>query len=797
MTDFISVEDDWELPYRQCMEAGIKVIAINKINSNGSCGCGDPECKTTGKHPVTSNWQSTPMWSDEQVATMREFMGQLYPAYGVLVDNGLLVVDCDERNGGHESVERLKKEEGIDLYSVANFIVRSGSGGKSCHFYFKTDAIVGKKLYQSLPKYPGIDFKSSGFVVGWGSPHVSGLEYEREKGFPEDIGEPPAKLVDMLEHKGTYTGVTNGVLTEVTDSELRNIASFISVKGMDYHGWTEVGMALHHTTGGGDLGLELWDHISSTTDPERYVSGECHRKWHTFGKSAVNVTLGTLIHHARSNGYVESVTFDAGDEFAEFLQDATPEEVDQKAQSLSIIKRAESIDLRKLPGYAGVIAEWINQRSRYPRENLAVGAALYALSCIGGMRHVDERDGMPLNIMVFNVAGTGTGKESIGQSVTELMMRAGVVAAQHGKFKSEQEIMRNLTRHQAAFYSVDEIGIELRKIKNAAKSGGASYLVAIIGFIMSVYSKADGVLPITGDDKEALKDALKSELARINKQLDSHLDDGLRISLEKQVERLIESLHEVDEGIKNPYFCLFGSTTPQTFDESIDAETAQNGFIARSIIIRETETNPRAKRNFKPVEMPSAMAMRLAQLYNGGETIEHGDERVRSRGGIKSITTDQDADALLNEAADYFWLMGEREKDKSGLEGITRRSYEIAAKVSLILAMADGGVRTADHVLYGFAFAKADTELKIEYAYSSMNEDAIDSDIRGSAKLVKLLSKLSYDTPVTRGQVNRIMRCSTAAEVSSYIADLEKFGKIQVTEGVSANNRPCEFIIRI
>ena len=141
--------------------------------------------------------------------------------------------------------------------------------------------------------------------------------------------------------------------------------------------------------------------------------------------------------------------------------------------------------------------------------------------------------------------------------------------------------------------------------------------------------------------------------------------------------------------------------------------------------------------------------------------------------------------------------MGEREKDKSGLEGITRRSYEIAAKVSLILAMADGGVRTAEHVLYGFAFAKADTELKIEYAYSSMNEDAIDSDIRGSAKLVKLLSKLSYDTPVTRGQVNRIMRCSTTAEVSSYLADLEKFGKIKISEGVSANNRPCEFIVRI
>lgn len=796
MTDFISVEDDWELPYRQCMEAGIKVIALNKINANGSCGCGDPECKTIGKHPVAGNWQHTPMWSDEQVATMREFMGQLYPAYGALVDNGLLIVDCDERNGGHESVERMKRD-GLDLYKESLFIVRSGSGGRSCHFYFRCESIIGKKLYQSVPQYPGIDFKSSGFVVGWGSPHASGLEYEREKGFPDDIGKPPAALIDLIEHKGTYTGVSSGVLTEVTDDELRSIASYINVSGMDYHGWAEVGMALHHTTGGADLGLELWDQISSTTDPERYGVGVCHRKWHTFGKSTVNVTLGTLIHLARSNGYVESVTFDAGDEFAEFLEDATPDQVTEKAENLSISKLAAGINLRDLPGYAGKVAEWINNCSRYPRENLAVGAALYALSCIGGMRHIDERDGMPLNIMVFNVAGTGTGKESIGQSVTELLIRAGVVAAQHGKFKSEQEIMRNLTRHQAAFYSVDEIGIELRKIKNAAKSGGASYLVAIIGFIMSVYSKADGVLPITGDDKETLKDAIKSELQRINKQLDSHLDDTLRSGMERQAERLTESLTDVDEGIKNPYFCLFGSTTPQTFDESIDAETAQNGFVARSIIIRETETNPRAKRNFKPTKMHDMMAARLSQLYNGGETVDRNDDRVMSRGNVKSITTDREADKLLNEASDYFWLMGEREKDKTGLEGITRRSYEIAAKVSLILAMADGGVRTAEHVLYGFAFAKADTELKIEYAYSSMNEDAIDSDLKGNAKLVKLMSKLSYDTPVTRGQVNKMMRCSTAAEVAIYITKLEEFGKISITSSMSANNRLTDYIVRV
>ena len=100
------------------------------------------------------------------------------------------------------------------------------------------------------------------------------------------------------------------------------------------------------------------------------------------------------------------------------------------------------------------------------------------------------------------------------------MRTAGVQAAVHGGFKSEQETMRNFLRHQAAFYSIDEFGLTLRKLDNASKRGGASYLEGIIGFIMSVYSKANGFLPITGDLKEELTEKLRNELARIMKRHD-------------------------------------------------------------------------------------------------------------------------------------------------------------------------------------------------------------------------------------------------------------------------------------
>ena len=87
------------------------------------------------------------------------------------------------------------------------------------------------------------------------------------------------------------------------------------------------------------------------------------------------------------------------------------------------------------------------------------------------------------------------------QAYLQIMKAATVQAAVHGAFKSEQEIMRNLIRHQAAFYCVDELGIVRRKLVNSGKREDQIYLGGIIGLIMSVYSKANGYLPISGDLK--------------------------------------------------------------------------------------------------------------------------------------------------------------------------------------------------------------------------------------------------------------------------------------------------------
>jgi hypothetical protein len=376
------------------------------------------------------------------------------------------------------------------------------------------------------------------------------------------------------------------------------------------------------------------------------------------------------------------------------------------------------------------------------------------------MRHTDARDGMGLNMMVFAVAGTGTGKEAIFQSVTLLMHRLGVSQAMHGKIKSEQEIYRNLLRNQGAFYSIDEIGIMLQKVTQAAKGTGAAYYIAVIGALMEIYSKSQGILTITGDLKEEIKEGLMAELAKLNKLKDKGENPA---KLEPMYQRLNQALMDADSGMRDPFLTIFGTTTPETFDATVNTENVKNGFIARALILRETENNPRWKDDFCAQELSDQLVMRLMGLYWGGHThdaSQHG-QRVERQGDKVSIVTRPDASEMLDEIRDVFWEMGEQHKHSSGMEGVTRRSWEMCSKISLLLAMADGGVRTVDHVLYGFAMAYSDTNAKITLARSKDEEGATAAD-KAATYHNRILSMLSRDDPVPAWKIVKALKMDKA-----------------------------------
>lgn len=683
--------------YRDFLEAGYPVFGLHGINKNKMCTCGNPKCTALFKHPLVSNWQHTPLFSDEQIEA-GELAGQFDTGYGILV-NGLIVIDVDERNGGVESYAQLVED--IPEVTQSELIVRSGSGGNSKHIFFKAPKNVS--LQSHITKYRGIDFKSSGFVVGAGSRHISGNTYDVLYGSPDQISDAPKKLIELLEKKETNRSTFNGDIVDLTDNEIISMLNHIS-PDCDYEMWIRCGMATHHATNG--AGFDIWDTWSAKS--EKYpLRDTLLNRWHSFGKSANPVSVGTLIHYAEQNGYAKEITFDSKIQWND--EENTPQ-----SNEINI----SNIDLLRPPSFVGRIAEWINAKSRFPREHLAVAAALMAVSCAGGMRFRCEIDNTVGNLFTFGVAGSATGKESIINSLKELLRRAGISAAAHGTFKSDREIYQNLIRHQAAFYTIDEMGEILSRIVNARKKGNAAYLEGIVGTLMNIYSKSDDYALLSGDMKEEIRKALQLEKSILEKE------EPTQRTLNR-IERVEHSLNNLDSGLENPYLNIFGVTTPERFNELMDFDMASSGFVGRSIIFKELNDNPRPnkKTTLNTNEEAEKIAMFLSQLYLGGKSEADGF-RVERQSDIETISTTKDGLALLERIEEVFFDMAELHKETTGLTALPRRGKELVNKVSLVLAIPEG-LRTYQHILWAYALVKRDIDNKINitHANSAINKD--------------------------------------------------------------------------
>ena len=703
------------------LEAGRRVFPLWGIKPDGSCECGDAECHSVGKHPRISNWQHSPHWSDEQIEAMID-SEQFSTGFGVCIDDQL-IIDVDPRNGGFESYGKLCANLGLDFKALSGHVVATGGGG--WHIEFKRPQAA---LLQKLEGYPGLDFKSSGLVVGASSLHASGAEYETEKGNPDDLTDAPEPLLDLLRRKDHYRGRVDNVYVDVNDEEIKAYLEAIPCD-CDHDTWIKVGMAIHQITSG--TGMDLWDDWSNKGDkyPGRHI---IDRRWQSFGKASNPVTLGTLIYLAESYGYQSSVTFDP----------SIP--LDDEKRSDGLPFDIGEVDLLRPPGFVGQVTEWINDQCRYPREHLAAAAALVCVGNIAGLRYIDGRDRATLNMLVFARAGSSTGKEAIQDAAQKIHSAVGIGGAVHGGIKSDREIIINLTRNQAAYYIIDEIGIFLKKITNAQERGGASYLEGVIGAIMSVYSKANGNLLLNGDLKEELRKSLLTELSQIKKRLDEESGTDDEGKIRRHLQQVEEAVDRINDGLYRPFLSLIGYTTPVTFDQVMTYENATNGFIGRALLVSEMETNPRPKKKFQPRPMSDQMKMALYNLCSPGCYDSEQWVRVENYAERIPIPTNAEADELLSTALDWFIDYAEDQKGKTGLEAVVRRGYEMMAKISSILA-APEGVRTAEHVRWAFAMVYRDMNEKLKMVETTMLQDSKDSGDLGQALKNRILSIVDSD----------------------------------------------------
>jgi len=740
--------------YRDFNDMGIPVFGLHGVTTDGFCECLNPKCDALYKHPKNSSWQNTPVWSEEQLEVM-ELTDSFATGYGVLC-NDLIVIDVDARNGGLESYAKLVERcpEILDC----EFIVETGSGGGSRHLYFKNPKT--KKINSHHPDFKGIDFKSSGFVVGAGSKHKSGRRYVAVHGEPSDIQDAPSSLIALLEAKEVVRHTSNyeGQKIILSDADIGDMLDFIDGSSFTHDEWLQVGMSIHHATNGG--GFNLWTQWSSKSPKSSGKSWE--KKWKSFGKSANVVTVGTLIHLAKQNGYVLKNNIEI---------ETIPSSIDwtKKPTTKTEFNQFEPV------GLVGRITKWINSRSQYPRENIAVAAALMAVSSTIGLRYrgLNNTAG---NLFMFCVAGSGTGKENVMQCYNALMRETGVASCVHGNIISEQEVARNIVDHQMALYNIDEFGETLNKIQNARKrGGGSSHLEGLIGALMNVYSKSNGLFLIPNTHRKTFREDLLKKIAFYEKQKKENEFNDMN---QAELDSLKRRYDDLASGISNPFVNILGFTAPTKFNGLLDEDLADSGFFARALIVREMDDNPRAKdwydsSDFKDDEELKQIAKILKNLYFAG----HSDKfyRVELQGEKIHMPVSEKCKALLKQIQDDFWHMGEEQKENQGFVAYTRRGAEMVNKLSLVLSAGENEI-TEEAILWAFEYVKKDMHDKILLTAANTMQAT------GEGLLSRIMTILDADTGVSMAQLKNKIRNYKVENIESAINHLVENKQIEQRE---------------
>jgi len=86
-------------------------------------------------------------------------------------------------------------------------------------------------------------------------------------------------------------------------TDLLEILNHIDPSYLSYQDWVNVGMALKES----GFSADDWDRWSRS-DPSRYHSGECEKKWASFVGSAAPVTSGTIVQMAAEQGWTPTIS---------------------------------------------------------------------------------------------------------------------------------------------------------------------------------------------------------------------------------------------------------------------------------------------------------------------------------------------------------------------------------------------------------------------------------------------------------------------------------------------------------
>lgn len=594
------------------------------------CSCRSLNCKSLGKHPWTRHGlkEASRDPADARVWWTRWPQANIGVRTGEI--SGFWVLDIDPRNGGDDQLADLELEHG-EL--PPTLMAHTGGGGRHYFFRLPPEGISCGKLAE------GIDIKGEGgYVVAPPSNHASGGVYrfhDREAEIldapdwllmrPRRVPSPVLQLgADQVEHEPEKAREIRAALTLVPAD--------------DRDEWIHVGMALHSATDqvGEAVAFNLWTEWSKRSS--KYDAADQARVWASFD-DAGGVTLATLFAIAKRYGF---------DVRASSRSEPTPGEI----PTIDQVELADPEDdgVVEMPdillnphGVLYEIVDWIESTAVRPQRPFAVAAALTVVGTILGRRYATDT-GIRTNLYLVGIGPTGCGKNHARTAAKKILSSCGLSDRIGGEeLASGQAILSRVAKSPTVLFQLDEFGLLMQSIQNP---NAGNHMTAILTNLMKLFSSA-------GDTYIGTEYADQEKRPRVE--------------------------------IECPNVSVYGTTTGETFWKALGSGHVVSGYLNRLLCVETSVQRPRRQ---KPVRtlVPAGVvewakrASSMAAVGDGGNLVGFNPSEP------VVVPMSSGAEEMFDQLDDEITELMRRDRG-TGIDSLWNRTWELSAKIALILAL--------------------------------------------------------------------------------------------------------------
>ena len=298
--------------------------------------------------------------------------------------------------------------------------------------------------------------------------------------------------------------------------------------------------------------------------------------------------------------------------------------------------------LLEVPGFIGDYIRYNLSISYRPQPILALAASLALVGTIIGRKVVDSQNTHP-NIYTLGIGVSGSGKESARSQTKQLMLSAGLseyIGAE--SFGSHAGLVSAVEQQSPILFQIDEIGRYFQTYKSAAR---APHLFSIPTVLMRMFSSVGTIY-----------------------KGDAYADT-------KKVKE-----------INWPHACVYGTTVPRSFYDSLTREQLTDGFVSRLLIFESDELKPKKRSRISRDDIPQNLIDFVQSWHQFKPEMAGNLSRINPKPNWIRVT--EEADRC------YEWLenLAEREEQKDAeLGSMWTRTVEKARKLGLLRACSRKG----------------------------------------------------------------------------------------------------------